>query len=290
MDPKSPGRFLPGLIILCSVFIGIVLMAGCSSLAVLGDRSRFAGDIADKAGFSREYIKIDDFTLLTCKKITRPGGRVRIYIEGDGNAWQTKRRLSDDPTPRRPVALYLAIEDPSDNVVYIARPGQFSQNGSVSCDPVYWSSKRFSPEVVDVFNEAINKVKADAGAPDIELIGYSGGGAIVILSAARRNDVSAIYTVAGNLSSRALCSYHSVSQLDGSTDPLDVALKVAEIPQRHFVSANDDTVPVFIAESFAEKIGDQGHESVTVVAGTTHTAGWRKAWSSLINTPLYKNK
>ena len=43
-----------------------------------------------------------------------------------------------------------------------------------------------------------------------------------------------------------------------------------------------------IAESFVGKIGDQKHESITIVEEASHTAGWRKAWPLLINATLYK--
>jgi hypothetical protein len=94
----------------------------------------------------------------------------------------------------------------------------------------------------------------------------------------------------GNLDHEAVNHYHKVDPLKGSLNPIDFAIKVSRIPQRHFVSASDSVIPIFITESFAEKIGDQRHESITMVEGTSHTTGWRKVWPSLINSPLYKHK
>ena len=243
---------------------------------------------ACQAGFNKEYIKAGIFTLTSYQKFKTPSENIRVYIEGDGRAWETKSRLSDDPTPSNPVALTLATADPSDAIAYIARPGQFSAPDSAECDSTYWSARRFAPEVVEAFNKAIDVLKEKSGAKNVELVGYSGGGAIVVLLAARRNDVTSLRTIAGNLDPKALCDYHKVSSLDGSMDPLDVAEKVANIPQRHFVSSGDSVVPASIAESFAGKTGDQKHESITMVPGTTHTAGWQKAWPSLIKATLYK--
>lgn len=282
MCSKCRGYSYPGLIFLSAIIIS-ALMAGCSTSSALGSRSFPADRLADKAGFNKEYIEAGNFELLTYRKVTRPGKTVRIYIEGDGNAWATKRRLSDDPTPRHPVALFLAAEDPSDNVVYIARPGQFPKSASAHCDPTYWSARRSSPEVVDAFCKAIDKIKIASGASSVELVGYSGGGAIAVLVAARRNDITTIRTVAGNLDHKALCGYHHVSDLEGSLNPIDHAAEVKDIPQRHFVGSKDTVVTEFIARSFVEREGDKNYDRVTMVEGATHTKGWQERWKKLLS-------
>lgn len=254
------------------------------------DRSCVAEDIAGKAGFKKGYVKTADFTLMTYQRFKGESENIRVYIEGDGRAWEARNRLSDDPTPSNPVALKLAAADPSDNVVYIARPGQFTAPDYAECDPTYWSGRRFAPEVVDSLDKAIDILKEKSGAKDVELIGYSGGAAIAVIIAAGRSDVTTLRTIAGNLDHIAVNRYHNVSPLEGSLNPIDFAAKVSHIPQRHFVSAGDSVIPKAIAESFAGKIGDQRHESITIVEGTSHTAGWQKAWPSLVNVPLYKQK
>jgi pimeloyl-ACP methyl ester carboxylesterase len=223
---------------------------------------------------------------MTYQRFKAPSESLRIYIEGDGRAWATRSRLSDDPTPSNPVALGLSTVDHSDNVAYIARPGQFSPPDAAVCDPTYWSARRFAPEVVEAFDKAIDILKEKSGAKRVELVGYSGGGAIAILVAAQRGDVSSLRTVAGNLDPKALCAYHNVSRLDGSMDPLGVAEKTANIPQRHFVGSKDKIVPLSIAESFAEKEGDKNYDTVTIVDGATHSAGWEERWAELLAIPV----
>jgi pimeloyl-ACP methyl ester carboxylesterase len=117
-------------------------------------------------------------------------------------------------------------------------------------------------------------------------VGYSGGGAIAVLVAARRSDVAALRTIAGNLDPKALCAYHNVSQLDGSMDPLDYAQKVARIPQRHFVGGNDKVVPVSMARSFVEKLGGRDDKKITIVNGASHTKGWQEEWPELLSMPV----
>ncbi|MCX5679390.1 MAG: alpha/beta hydrolase [Candidatus Omnitrophica bacterium] len=267
----------------CVLLILSAAISGCATMPVFMDRSSVAEDIAGKAGFKKVYVKTADFTLMTYQRLKGPSKTIRLYIEGDGRAWETRTRLSDDPTPSNPVALKLAAADPSDNVIYVARPGQFTPEGAGQCDPAYWSTRRFSAEVVEALNGVIKNLKTETGASDIELVGFSGGGALAVLVAAKRNDIISIRTIAGNLDHRALCEYHHVSPLDGSLNPIDYAPDIKHIPQRHFVGSKDKVVPAFIARSFVEREGDKNYDRVTIVEDATHTKGWRERWKKLLS-------
>ena len=266
--------------------LAAVSTLGCATMLVFMNRFSVAENIASKASLTKEYVKAGDFTLMTYKRLNNHSDSISIYIEGDGRAWETKHGLSDDPTPSNPIALRLAAVDPADNVAYIARPGQYSLSDFPECDSKYWSGFRFAPEVINSFNRAIDILKEKSGAKYVGLIGYSGGGAIAILVTARRSDVVALRTVAGNLDPKALSGYHHVSQLDGSMNPLDFAKKVARIPQRHFVGSNDQIVPPFIARLFINKMGDKDNERITIVHGATHHSGWSERWSELLKEPI----
>ncbi len=270
-----------------SIYLLLLLSAGPSeAMPAFMERAYSVQKIACQKGFNKEYVKAGIFKLATYQRFGEPSENIRIYIEGDGRAWETKRRLSNDPTPSSPIALELAIIDTSGSVVYIARPGQFPAPDAAVCDPTYWSARRFSPEVVEAFDEAINILKEKAGAKNVELVGYSGGAALAVLIAARRSDVVALRTIAGNLDPKALCAYHKVDQLDGSMDPLDAAREIAHIPQRHFIGSNDKIVPSSIAESFVKKEGNADYESITIAYGATHNYGWLERWPSLLSFPL----
>ncbi|MCX5678073.1 MAG: alpha/beta hydrolase [Candidatus Omnitrophica bacterium] len=268
------------------ILLMLVFASGCATMPEFMDRAYEAQKTARQAGFDKEYVKAPGFELMTYQRFKKPSENIRIYIEGDGRAWETRSRLSDDPTPSDPIALGLAVVDSFDSVAYIARPGQFPAPDSAGCDPTYWSQRRFAPEVVEAFDRTIDILKKKSGAKHVELVGYSGGAAIAVLVAARRGDVTALRTVAGNLNPKALCSYHHVSRLDGSMDPLDLAQKVAHIPQRHFVGSKDRIVPSSIAESFVKKEGDTNCESITIVDGAAHRDGWRERWKELLSISL----
>lgn len=284
------------LIFLLAILVSISAL-GCATMPEFMDRAYDAQRRARDAGFDKEYVNASGFELMTYRRFTplEKGNSlmgpetIRIYIEGDGRAWETRSRLSDDPTPSDPIALGLATVDPSNNVAYIARPGQFTSPDATVCDSTYWSAKRFAPEVVETFDKIIDILKKKSGVKNVELVGYSGGGAIAVLVAARRNDITGLRTVAGNLNPKLLCSYHNVSQLDGSMYPLDVAQKVAQIPQRHFIGSKDNIVPSLIVESFVKKKGDTDCKSITIMDSATHKDGWRERWVELLSMPLYKH-
>lgn len=130
---------------------------------------------------------------------------------------------------------------PSPNVVYIARPCQFTRNDP-ACRSTYWTDRRFSEDVIASMNHAVDVLRAPAAGP-VHLVGFSGGGAVAALVAARRGDVASLRTVAGNLDHRALNAHHRVSPMPASLNAVDVAPRLAAVPQAHFVGTKDDVVP-----------------------------------------------
>jgi predicted esterase len=221
-------------------------LIGCKAVS---SRIEKADTLANQHGFTKELVKTSSFLLTTYSKFQDSKQTLHIYIEGDGYAWVNKSQLSQNPTPTEPMLLTLASLDPHPNVLYIARPCQYTSLAlDTRCDAKHWSKARFAEEVIASMNEAIS-VK-NTSHNKLELIGYSGGGAIAVLIAARRNDVKSIRTIAGNLDHIAFNRYHKVSQLENSLNPLTVAHLVAVIPQVHFVGEKDKIVPLFIADNF----------------------------------------
>ena len=215
------------------------------------------------------------------------GGLLRVYIEGDGFAWINRNRISPDPTPRNPVGLKLAAADGATPLLYVARPCQF---GGIATNPrcteKYWTSHRFAPEVIEATSVVIDQVKKAAGATAIELVGYSGGGAVAVLVAARRPDVTSIRTVAGNLDHVTLHRRKQVSPLSGSLNAADVATQVSTIPQIHFVGAQDDIIGAYVAESYRNRAAASNCIAIQTIPGTTHGGGWEDMWPRLLAAQL----
>lgn len=263
-----------------------LLLPGC---ALLPSHAYHRADrLAEGGGFAKRYLEGDRFDLLSYRRISRPGAPLVIYIEGDGAAWLTPNRLSTDPTPKSHLVLQLAALDPAANVVYLARPCQFVMlpDRGRGCQESYWSDQRYAEEMVAAIDQAISQLVAETAAPTLDLVGYSGGGALAVLVAARRHDVRSIRSVAGNLDPPEFCRYHRVTPLSGSLNPIDSAGQVAPIPQLHFVGSKDDTVPGRIVERFMAALPVPNCAAMVEVEEADHLNGWLAQWPWLLRQPL----
>jgi len=259
----------------------LALLAGCASDPDLVQR---ADALAAPAGLQREEVRGGPFVLTAYVHARPKAPLLRVYLEGDGRAWITRNQVSPDPTPHSAMGLRLAASDGGD-VVYLARPCQFTPMArNPVCHPLYWAGLRYSPEVVSAMDEALSRYVAQLQPARLELVGYSGGGAIAVLLAARRKDVSAIRTVAGNLDHVAVNQWHKVSQMPGSLNPIDVAAQVERIPQLHVSGAEDTVIPTAITHSFVDQVGRCA--GLVTVQGMAHQSDWDRLWPKLLAVPL----
>jgi hypothetical protein len=243
--------------------------------------------ISDRAMLHKAELRGEDFILRVYYRFDSPGAPLRIYLEGDGRAWLTKTRASRNPSPKNPVGLYLAAQEHKGNVMYIARPCQYvSFEKNPKCEYPYWTGKRFAPEVIDSVSAVIDIGKKKSGAGKLEIIGFSGGGAVALLVAARRSDVSGIRTVAGNLDHKVWTQHHKVDPLRGSLNAADVAEEIANIPQVHYVGSQDENIGRYVAESFRYKAGRDNCIKIQTVPGANHSKGWVQAWPDLISVAI----
>ena len=260
----------------------VTLLGGCAETQLSPELNRHADDMARPARLQRALVQTDGFVLTSFYRITRPDQPLTIYIEGDGFAWRTRSQPSLDPTPRKAQGLALAAADPAPNVVYLARPCQYTpMTANPRCSVTYWTGKRFAEEVVVAMNQAVSHYAARVPGQPIQLVGYSGGGAIAVLVAARRNDVTALRSVAGNLDVAEVNRLHRVTPMPNSLNPIDVAAQVAGIAQTHYAGSDDSVVPPVIAQRFARAAA--GHcTQVRTVPGLTHDGDWAKLWPGLL--------
>ncbi|MCB1580019.1 MAG: alpha/beta hydrolase [Rhodospirillales bacterium] len=246
-----------------------------------------AEDLAKRNGLQKDVVQTQNFAITAYHSFKDNKQPLRIYIEGDGLAYRSRSKPSKDPTPRDPVVLKLMIVDNYTNKAYLARPCHYSQQDLLSaCSVKNWTTERFSPVIIRSMNEAVSKLKEQNGARDIELIGFSGGGAVAVLIAALRDDVKSIRTVAGNLDHAAFTKHHDVTPLDGSLNPVDVASRIAHIPQIHFSGQNDTVVPLSIAESYLHNLHNKNCIKIQTVPHVTHGRGWSEVWNVLLDIPF----
>lgn len=213
--------------------------------------------------------------------------RLTVYIEGDGLAWLDRHTPSFAPTPADPLALRLAVADAGAQAVYLARPCQYTQGASFKgCEFRYWGTHRFAPEVIGALNDALGELKRRYGATDLVLVGYSGGGAVAALLAARRDDVAALVTVAGTLDTAHWTQVQRLSPLLGSLNPRDAAVLLARVPQWHFVGLRDDVVPRSVLNHFLDRVSDSASPgarppTVEAMPDFDHHCCWAAAWPQL---------
>lgn len=263
-----------------------LLLSSCADLSPQV-RWQHADRLASDAGWHRIQLDTKAFGMTGyVPDVLGPVETLTIYIEGDGLAWLSRMQPSPDPTPRVPVGLQLALQHDS-GAVYLARPCQYTQSTDArNCHLRYWTTHRFSTEVVDATNESIALLKDRYRAKHLILIGYSGGGAVAALVAARRQDVIHLITVAGNLDPQKWAESHRLTPLSGSLNPADFWQALQSIPQTHFLGAQDKNIPYSVFESYAGRFPSDRRPGAIVLDGQEHNCCWVKEWPNLLNRTL----
>lgn len=256
----------------------ILFLTGCANQ----DPRSAASTFTKKTGLISEDFGADGLTLRSWQRISPPVTVLRVYVEGDGFAWKSRTQPSDDPTPHNPVGLKLAAADPSANVLYLARPCQYiGPPLPATCTASVWTDRRFSPQIIDAMDNVLSQMMQRYPQARIELVGYSGGGNIAALLAARRHDVVSLRTVAGNLDVAWGNSLHHVSAMPGALSAIDSAKDLNNIPQLHFSGSKDTIVPPSVAERFQQAVGTRCAQ-VEIVPEMDHGSDWAAIWPGLL--------
>ncbi|ROP48534.1 alpha/beta hydrolase family protein [Enterobacter sp. BIGb0383] len=270
-------RALLRVIFRLALFCPVILLVGCAASG-----KEKAAVIAASAGLREQIVTTSLFSYQSFQRIADPALPVNVYIEGDGRAWISRTQPSSDPTPSEPVALYLAARDPAKNVVWLARPCQFVGAGdNLRCQQTYWTDKRFAPEIIDSMSQAIDRILQHSGTKKIALTGYSGGGTVAALLAAKRQDVVSLRTVAGYLDIAWVNQQHRVSPMPDSLNPIETAVKTAAIPQIHFSGESDAIISPAVAQRFVRSVGGRCARAMSIPA-MTHRGPWETPWPTLL--------
>lgn len=263
-------------------WLTILLLGGCVSVPTVADRTANADRLAAAGDWHRETLKSGDMALvayLPSRKL--PSATLTVYIEGDGLAWIGSRRPSLNPTPITPLALQLALAQPEGNAAYLARPCQYLETDALACQPRYWTDARFSENVIAASNAAIDSLQHRFNATQLQLVGYSGGAAIATLLAARRNDVTGLVTVAGNLDHQMWSKQHLLSPLSASLNPANVRQELYSIEQLHLVGELDATISPMISQHFIAGLPQPNLAQRKVILNYGHQCCWVKSWPDL---------
>lgn len=274
MRELTPGNISSGrsvrlvrLLTFKALLLSSVFFFGCQSVANVPLHEGYQWQITTHAGLP---------VAMVLPRYVAGFERARVYIEGDGRAWITASQPSLNPTPRRSFMLQLAQSDPA-GAVYLGRPCQYQKNNV--CKVPLWTSDRFGQAVLDSMHDALDSIKTELRVSELELIGYSGGGAVALLLAAQRTDVVQIQTLAGNLSPAGWVKRHKLTPLSGSLEPTDYATTLAAIPQRHFYGAKDKNIPPASYQDYWQRLAIKPICSQhVIIASADHEEGWLTAW------------
>lgn len=258
-------------------------MQGCLATALL-PRDQIADSLAKEIRWLPRDIDTTSHRLrLYMPPRPKKYRLITVFIEGDGQAWIDRVTPSDDPTPREPIGLELAVASDNPASAYIARPCQYTLEADrIRCHTAVWTHARYSETVLTATSEAIDHLKRQFQAQKVVLVGYSGGGTVAALVATRRNDIARLITLAANLDTDYWTRLHRVTPLVGSLNPADFGEELRDIPQLHFVGADDDIVPADVTRSFMQKIGRSVTGTVKIIDGADHTCCWADKWPQLL--------
>ena len=271
------------------LILGSLYLSGCVfSTAILPPTQRAlqAAQLATKAGWKEHTIHTSLFTLKAYGSSThRKIKTLTIYIEGDGLAWLSEDTPSHNPTPMVPTGLKMAIQDQKNKpTAYLARPCQFVfKEAWRQCRQDYWTNLRFSPDVIQAMDKAVQYLKRYYHAQHIVLIGYSGGGTIATLLAAKRHDVIQVITVAAILDIDYWAKQENLTPLYGSLNPADAWKKLLSIPQTHWIGGKDAVVSKEVAFSYVLRFPAAKKPKIKEIGAFNHTCCWARDWMSLLS-------
>lgn len=269
-------RLMPALWLAIATVLG-----ACASTPNPEVRRALATALASKQHWQSLALQTEVFRVQAYVSPTFNSEVLTVYLEGDGFAWRTLRQPSADPTPLDPLALRLALAQPDGNAAYLGRPCQYLDAQQAPCATRYWGEARFAENVVRSLDQAVGQLKFRAGAQRVVLVGYSGGGALALLLAARREDVTRVVTVAGNLDHAAWTQHHRVSPLLGSLNPATLRSRLADVEQRHLVGEQDRIIPPQLIEAFVAGYPAGNRAQVRVLSGYDHRCCWAQNWAQL---------
>lgn len=269
----------------------VLLLTGCGhTLPTPRERMKTTEELVSSSPLKKHIYSTSPFKIMSYSSNTAAckDDNVHVYIEGDGLSWISSQTVSDNPTPINPLALKLALHDDHSCVVYLSRPCQYVTDET--CSPKYWTSHRFSPEILNSFNDSLNKIKMDYQVSSFNLYGYSGGGTVATLLSAQRNDIKQLITIAGNLDTEFWARHHYLTPLTGSLNPADFSDSLSKTDQYHLIGGKDKIVDETVFDSYLSHFKEKQNIHYEVFKEFTHHCCWDQNWKEILKEIDKKKK
>jgi hypothetical protein len=236
--------------------------------------------LATQAGFKQQLIlgKRFEHIVYEHRLDTYRIPEIHIYIDGDGTPWIAGRYPATNPTPSRPVALQLMAVDPTP-AIYLGRPCYLGLEQSTNCSEQFWTSRRYSPEVIASMLSVINHYQQTHKIKKIVLIGYSGGGTLAALLARDLQQPIFFLTVGANLDTQLWTELRGFLPLQGSLNPIHYRADTAQTPQLHLAGLQDSVVPIAVTKSYTSGLNTKYSR---YYPDFDHSCCWLEVWPEIL--------
>lgn len=264
----------------CPLFVGTLV--GCSALT---DKSLEAAteqlEQAQRLGWEANEQATDFVAFRRPARSTHH--TTYVFFEGDGQAWSNGGRSPPpDPTPRRSLALTLALEtQPEHSAIYIGRACQYVlhvRKNQVHCPKEKWSAGRFAPTYIEAVIDYLRPLVSQGGRTIF--LGHSGGGSVALL-VAQALQPTCVVTMASPIDTDRWTSSQGFDPLLGSLNPVKTLGRIPPENRIHYYGGLDKLVaPV-------STVPTEELDRVRVLDNNSHSRGWLELWRKIKEDPCH---
>ncbi|HEY0901736.1 MAG TPA: hypothetical protein VGD95_06395 [Micavibrio sp.] len=278
---------------MAALFMAAGLLSACY-LPTMDMKKQTTMRMAVPNSMFERTIEADPYNITTYERIGVKGGTANVYIEGGELVWDDFIAERETATPSNPLALHLSTRDNAKNIIWLARPCQFTYapkiNGS-ECTRAEWANGRYSVTNLRAMNTALDNVKKKYGFTGFNLIGVQDGAGVAVHLAAARDDILSLRTVSGMLDTDVFVATHGQQKHETiidqtSNNPGIHAQALAHLPQQHFIGQWAGEVGPAMAQAFRTHAGNSPCIRVSEVKSVTDEKGWVNRWPDLLQSPL----
>lgn len=276
-----------------AVLLATGLLSACY-LPTMDMKKQTTMRMAVPNGMFERAIEANPYNITVYERIREKNTTANVYIEGGEMLWDDFIRDRETATPSNPLALHMSTRDKADNIIWLARPCQYTYAPKIDgsgCTREEWANGRYSLTNLRAMNAALEDVKKRYGFTGFNLIGVQDGAGVAVHLAASRKDILSLRTVSGVLDTEVFRKVYAPEKHETFVDktsqnPGIHASALARLPQHHFVGEWADDVGPAMAQAFRHNAENSPCIRVSEVKGVTDEKGWVNRWPDLLTTPL----
>lgn len=232
---------------LISLITTSLLVSACSSMP------------STPNGFIKKNIEAKQLNFVVWEKENiAQNETLRFYIEGNGT-----------PNPNKAIALELAKEDQTNNIIVLTRPCQYIEN-KICQNKNIWTTERYHPEILTEMKELTNFFIKKYKAKNVEFVAYDDAAPIAFNLAQRLGGAKKIVTIAGVLDINSYAKQNNLPKFKNTKEIQYNQHIIERIPQIHYIGSDDTVVTRSMTEKFVSKFNNPKNITIKVVHGFDH--------------------